>query len=200
MRMSLKTIRTITLGLSLGVLLSGMALAEPIRIVAFGGSNTFGTNLPRGDSYPAQLEALLKAAGHDVVIKNEGTNGQTTAEELQIMDSAVPPGTQIVIFQPGGNDKGKRAVKSGAVIDTAGNIETMVQRFLDRKVLVLFSGVGPRRDALQRFDIAMINEINRLAPEHLQADGEHLTAQGYAIVAQKMMPKVVQLIEKLPAR
>ena len=200
MRMSFKTIRRVTLGLSLGVLFSGMALADPVRIVAFGGSNTFGTNLPRGDSYPAQLEALLKAAGHDVVVKNEGTNGQTTAEELQIMDSAVPPGTQIVIFQPGGNDKGKRAVKAGTAIDTAGNIETMVQRFLDRKILVLFSGVGPRRDALQRFDISMINEINRLAPEHLQADGEHLTAQGYAIVAQKMMPKVVQLIEKLPAR
>jgi acyl-CoA thioesterase-1 len=198
MRMSFKTIRTVTLGLSLGVLLSGMAFADTIRIVAFGGSNTFGKNLPRGDAYPAQLEALLKAAGHDVVVKNEGTNGQTTAEELQIMDSAVPPGTQIVIFQPGGNDK--RAVKSGVTIDTAANIETMIQRFLARKILVLFSGVGPRRDALKRFDVAMINEINRLAPEHLQADGEHLTAQGYAIVAQKMMPKVVQLIEKLPAR
>jgi acyl-CoA thioesterase-1 len=198
--MSFKTIRRVTLGLSLGVLLSGMAWADTIRIVAFGGSNTFGTNLSRGDAYPAQLEALLKAAGHDVVVKNEGTNGQTTAEELQVMDSAVPPGTQIVIFQPGGNDKGKRAVKSGVAIDTAANIETMIQRFLDRKILVLFSGVGPRRDALQRFDIAMINEINRLAPEHLQADGEHLTPQGYAIVAQKMMPKVVQLIEKLPSR
>ena len=198
--MNLKTIRTITLGLSLSVLFSGMASADPIRIVAFGGSNTFGTNLPRGDAYPAQLEALLKAAGHDVVVKNEGTNGQTTAEELQIMDSAVPAGTQIVIFQPGGNDKGKRAARSGEAIDTMGNIEAIIQRFLDRKILVLFSGVGPRRDALQRFDIAMINEINRLAPEHLQADGEHLTAQGYAIVAQKMMPKVVQLIKKLPAR
>jgi acyl-CoA thioesterase-1 len=198
--MSFEKMRTISLGLSLGLLLSGMACADPIRIVAFGGSNTFGTNLPRGDAYPAQLEALLKAAGHDVVIKNEGTNGQTTAEELQIMDSAVPPGTQIVIFQPGGNDKGKRAVKSGAVIDTMGNIETIIQRFQERKVLVLFSGVGPRRDALQRFDVAMINEINRLAPEHLQADGEHLTAQGYSIVAQKMMPKVVELIAKLPAR
>jgi acyl-CoA thioesterase-1 len=198
--MSFKTIRTVTLGLSLGVLLCGMASAEPIRIVAFGGSNTFGTNLPRGDAYPAQLEALLKAAGHDVVVKNEGTNGQTTAEELQIMDSAVPPGTQIVIFQPGGNDKGKRALRSGVAIDTMGNIETIIQRFQERKILVLFSGVGPRRDALQRFDVAMINEINRLAPEHLQSDGEHLTAQGYAVVAQKMMPKVVELIGKLPPR
>lgn len=198
--MRFQTLRTITLGLSLGWLLAGTAIAEPIRIVAFGGSNTFGTNLPRSDAYPAQLEVLLKAAGHDVVVKNEGTNGQTTAEELQVMDSAVPPGTHIVIFQPGGNDKGKRAAKSGGVIDTMGNIETIIQRFLDRKVLVLFSGVGPRRDALQRFDIAMINEINRLAPEHLQADGEHLTAQGYAVVAEKMMPKVVQLIQKLPAR
>jgi acyl-CoA thioesterase-1 len=198
--MIFKTVRTITLGLSLGILIGNTAFAEPIRIVAFGGSNTFGTNLSRGDAYPAQLEALLKAAGHDVVVKNEGTNGQTTAEELQIMDSAVPSGTQIVIFQPGGNDKGKRATKNGAVIDTMGNIETVIQRFQERKILVLFSGVGPRRDALQRFDVAMINEINRLAPEHLQSDGEHLTAQGYAIVAQKMLPKVVELIAKLPPR
>ncbi|MFI5446604.1 SGNH/GDSL hydrolase family protein [Polaromonas sp. UC242_47] len=87
-----------------GTLFFGVSQAEPIQIVAFGGSNTFGKNLSRSEAYPAQLEVMLRAAGYDVVIKNEGTNGQTTSEELSHLNSAIPNGTRIVIFQPGGND------------------------------------------------------------------------------------------------
>ena len=63
--------------------------AEPIAIVAFGGSNTFGKNLPRSEAYPAQLEAQLRAKGYDVVVRNEGTNGQTTADELAKVDVVI---------------------------------------------------------------------------------------------------------------
>ena len=82
----------------------GIAHAEPIKIVALGGSNTYGKGVSRDEAYPAQLERMLRAAGYDVVVKNEGTNGQTTLDELGKLDSAVPDGVKIVIFQPGGND------------------------------------------------------------------------------------------------
>ena len=56
--------------------LSDLARAEGMTIVALGASNTVGRS---GASYPAELEALLKAKGYDVRVINAGVNGDTTA-------------------------------------------------------------------------------------------------------------------------
>ena len=56
--------------------LSDLARAERVTIVALGASNTVGRS---GTSYPAELEALLKAKGYDVRVINAGVNGDTTA-------------------------------------------------------------------------------------------------------------------------
>ena len=82
-------------------LIVGIAHAEPIKIVALGASNTFGKGVSPDEAYPAQLERLLRAAGYDVVVKNEGTNGQTTADELGKLDSAVPDGVKAKNRPPG---------------------------------------------------------------------------------------------------
>lgn len=181
-----------------GTLLFGVSQAEPIQIVAFGGSNTFGKNLSRSESYPAQLEVMLRAAGYDVVIKNEGTNGQTTSEELSKVNSAIPNGTRIVIFQPGGNDATNQK-KSAQFNDSKGNIETIVQTLLDRKILVLLSGNAAQREYVKRFEIRTMGPIYRMAPDDSQNDGEHLTANGYKIVAERMLPVVKKLLEKVLA-
>ena len=86
---------------------AGVALAEPIRIVAFGDSNTYGMNMSREQSYPAQLEAMLKAKGYDVTVINAGIPGDTTSGALARVNSAVPTGTQIAIVTLGVNDARK---------------------------------------------------------------------------------------------
>jgi lysophospholipase L1-like esterase len=43
------------------VLASGPASAGAITIVALGASNTYGKGVARSQSYPAQLEAMLRA-------------------------------------------------------------------------------------------------------------------------------------------
>jgi acyl-CoA thioesterase I len=172
-----------------------VAHAESIKIVCFGGSNTYGKNLPRSDAYPAQLEVLLKAKGYDVVVTNEGTNGQTTKEELGKLDSVVPNETSIVIFQPGGNDNNPKHLAS--ITSTKDNIREIIQKLLDRKIDVIFSGADGKREFVKQFfDISMIDEINHLAPDNMQSDGSHLTPEGYHIVAVKMLPLVEQIIEK----
>jgi acyl-CoA thioesterase I len=168
--------------------------AQPIKIVAFGGSNTFGKNLSRSAAYPAQLEAMLRATGHDVVVLNEGTNGQTTTDELAKIGSAIPADTKIVIFQPGGNDQ-RRGDQ-----DTKLNIETIVRRLLDQKMLVLFSGGKGKRAVVKKFDIPTVDEINKLAPDDLQPDGQHLTEKGYRLAAEKMLPAVEGLVELAKTR
>jgi acyl-CoA thioesterase I len=179
----------------IGLLLVSAANAEPIQIVAFGGSNTFGKGVARSEAYPAQLEIMLKAAGYDVVVKNEGTNGQTTADELRKIDSSVPEGTRIVIFQPGGNDK-RSTKKHPVVTNTKENVETIVQKLLNRKISVIFSGPQEKVDYVKRFEIPTIDEINQLAPDDLQNDDEHLTPNGYRKVAEKMLPLVKTLLDK----
>lgn len=181
-----------------GTLLFGVSRAEPIQIVAFGGSNTQGKNLSSSEAYPAQLEAMLRAAGYDVIIKNEGTNGQTTSEELSNLNSAIPNGTRIVIFQPGGNDV-KNKKKSNQFNDAKANIETIVQTLLDRKILVLLSGNAAQREYVKRFEIRTMGPIYRMAPDDSLNDGMHLTAKGYKIVAERMLPVVRELLEKVLA-
>lgn len=184
--------------LLLGTLFFGVSQADPIQIVAFGGSNTFGKNLSRSEAYPAQLEAMLKAAGYDVVIKNEGTNGQTTSEELSKLNAAIPNGTRIVIFQPGGNDATNQK-KAAQFNDSKGNIEAIVQTLLDRKILVLLSGNAAQREYVKGFKIRTIGPIYRMAPDDSQGDGEHLTANGYKIVAERMLPVMKGFLEKVQA-
>ena len=44
--------------------------------------------------WPAVLESMLHARGSRVHVINAGINGETTAEELARVDSAVPEGTR----------------------------------------------------------------------------------------------------------
>lgn len=180
---------------------AGIAHAEPIKIVALGGSNTYGKGVSRDEAYPAQLERLLHAAGYDVVVKNEGTNGQTTVDELGKVNSAVPDGVKIVIFAPGGNDNRIDSNKfAGNFVGNSDyNIRTIVQKLLDRHILVLFSGRSDQRQYIEDLDVAMMPPIRRLVPEteRQAGDKEHLTPNGYKMVAEKMFPHIKRLLDKV---
>lgn len=51
------------LGVLAVVLSATAAVAQPIKIVGFGGSSTYGQGLERYDAYPAKLEKALRAKG-----------------------------------------------------------------------------------------------------------------------------------------
>src|SRR5215510_13601677 len=86
--MSSRALRFGILGsLALLTVFFSAAPAGAATIVALGASNTYGKGVARGQAYPAQLEAILRAKGADVRVVNAGTSG--------------------VILQPGGNDRRK---------------------------------------------------------------------------------------------
>ena len=155
--------RTIMLGLlvSFGLLFGGTAQAA--TVVALGASNTFGKGVSSGQSYPAQLEILLRAKGLDVNVINAGINGDTTGGMLARLDSAVPKGTSIVILQPGGNDRRK------GMPDQTGEIQIRL-RAMGVKVVLL------------------PNSMLRGLPH--QPDGMHLTPEGYRMLAGKLAGQV----------
>jgi acyl-CoA thioesterase I len=153
--------RASVLLIAFGLLFGGVA--EAAQVVALGASNTFGKGVAPGQAYPAQLEALLRARGLNVNVVNAGVNGDTTGGMLARLDSAVPKGTNIVILQPGGNDRRKGAP------DQTSEIEARLRAMRVRVVL-------------------LPNNMFRGLP--YQPDGVHLTAEGYHMLAEKLAGQV----------
>jgi acyl-CoA thioesterase I len=137
-----------------------------ILIVALGASNTYGEGVARHESYPAQLELLLRASGHDVRILNAGIYGNKTGQMLARLDDDVPAGTRLVILQPSGNDR-------KAEYERAANIAEIERRLQARGARVLL---------LER---AAYRDLPR------QADGMHLTVEGYRKLAESLLGAVV---------
>jgi acyl-CoA thioesterase-1 len=151
----------------------GFGPAHAATIVALGASNTFGKGVARNQAYPSQLEAILRAKGHQVRVINAGVNGETTGQMLSRLDRAVPQGTSIVILQPGGNDERK-----GVGADRTANIAEIQSRLSARGIKVIIS------------ENSMLHALPR------QPDGRHLTAEGYRMLAEALAAQVESAIGK----
>ena len=137
--------------------------ADAATIVALGASNTYGKGVARNQAYPAQLEAILRAKGANVRVVNAGINGDTTESMLARLDRAVPNGTSAVILQPGGNDRRKLRPDRTAEI----------QSHLSARGIPV---------------IMLANGMLRGLPH--QPDGQHLTPEGYHMLAESLASQV----------
>ena len=166
------------------VLLIGLttaAHAQPaaVRIVALGASNTEGFGVSTWEAYPARLQELLKARGIDAQVINAGLSGDTTAGMLARLDAFLLDGTHLLILQPGTNDT--RYAISAA--ETAGNIARIKQRLDERGIkLVVIENTF----------------LGTLPDTEMQSDGIHYTPAGYAILAERLLPRVLAALGRLP--
>jgi len=180
------------------------AAAEPIRIVALGDSLTAGFRLPAGATFPAKLEAALRARGHEVVIANAGVSGDTAGAGLARLDRSVPAGTDGVILELGAND-GLRGVDPAIV---EGTLDAILSRLAARRIPVLLTGmlVPPDRGLaymarfqaiyprlaqrhgvpLYRFFLSGVAAMPRLN----LPDGLHPNAAGVDVIVARMLPTV----------
>jgi acyl-CoA thioesterase-1 len=150
-----------------GALLLLAATANAATVVALGASNTFGKGVARNQAYPAQLEAILRARGSNVRVVNAGINGDTTEGMLRRLDQAVPNGVSAVILQPGGNDMRKGSP------DRTSDIQS---RLAARNIPV----------------IMLANSMLHGLPH--QPDGQHLTPEGYHMLAESLASQVAGAI------
>lgn len=191
-------------GALMAALISAPAQAEPLRLVAFGDSLTAGLGVPAQDAFPAQLQAALKAAGHDVVIENAGVSGDTTSAGLSRLDWSIPDGTQGVIVELGAND----ALRGLDPAIAEKSLDQILARLKERGIPVLMAGMlaPPNLGAAyqERFDPI----FPRLAEKYgvafypffldgvagqtklNQADGIHPTREGVAVIVKNMLPAV----------
>jgi acyl-CoA thioesterase-1 len=164
-----------------GLLLSlaavaGLAQTAPLRIVALGASNTAGWGVAASESYPAQLEALLAAKGMPASVANAGVPGDTSGAMLARLDREVPPGTHLVILQPGTNDE-----RYGSGAERTTNIAEIGRRLDGRGIKLLI------------IENSMLAE---LPASELREDGIHYTPKGYTLLAQRLLPLIIDALNK----
>ena len=180
------------------------ALAEPVRIVAIGDSNTYGSGVKRPGAYPAQLEGLLRAKGYDVTIANAGVNGEMTAAGMARLGDAVPEGTDAAIVFLGRNDW-RKGVPEVAI---ARNLDIIVAALQKQGIEVLLVGFAPNdfSDVAEKYGalyypdfFAGVTTIGRKRGRYvIDGDiGRHLNADGYAVVVEAMLPTVEALIQRV---
>jgi len=143
--------------------------AHAATVVALGASQTAGKGVSTAEAYPAQLEAMLRARGLDVTVVNAGISGDTTGGMMARLDGTVPKGTRVVIPQPGGND-----LRKGAPNYTA-------------ELRSRLSAMGVRV-------VMLPNEMFRGKPR--QPDGQHLTPEGYRMLAQQLVGPVASALRR----
>jgi acyl-CoA thioesterase I len=188
--------------IGLTVAAAGYAQAEPIRIVAFGDSLSAGYELPEADGFPKQLEAALKAKGHDVLVENSAVSGDTTTGGLERLDWSISDGTTLVILELGAND----ALRGIDPQLTRTNIDEMIKRLKARNIQVVLAGMlAPPNmgenyatpfnaiypDLATQYDIPlypffMDGVITK--PDLKLSDGLHPNAKGVAVIVSGILP------------
>lgn len=115
-------------------------VGEQVTILALGDSLFAGYGVQPGESYPARLEAALRARGINARIINAGVSGDTTAGGLQRLDFVLsgqktPPA--LVIVSLGGNDM----LRVLPPEQTRKNLDELLTKLSARKIPVLMMGM-----------------------------------------------------------
>jgi len=185
------------------------ALAEPLRLMAYGDSLTHGYGLPDGETFPEQLESALRAKGLQVEVINAGNSGETTAGGLARLDWALADAPDAVLLELGAND-GLRGLDPAATYD---NLDAILQRLGEEDLPVLLAGMlappNLGREYTEAFNavypkLAKKHDVPlypffldgvAMVPELNQADGIHPNAKGVAEIVERITPHVVRLLE-----
>jgi acyl-CoA thioesterase-1 len=151
----------------------GLADSAHAQIVALGASNVAGKGVSSSEAFPAQLERMLAGKGYNVHIANAGVNGNTNADMLARLDQAVPAGTKIVLLGTLGGRYTARRLNQG---DQNAELASIMAKLRSRGIKIIPVGAAG------------------LSRKHLLPDGVHLTAEGHAVVAARLLPSVIRAL------
>ncbi len=195
-------------------LLLGFALYAPVasaagpKIFAFGDSLFAGFGVAAEDSFPAQLERALKAAGHDVTVVNASVSGDTSADGLARLDWSLADKPDLVLLELGAND----ALRGLDPDLMRANLDQMLAKLKAAHVPVLLIGmIAPRNlgpDYGAKFDPTYADLAKKYAvplypfvldgvaldPKLNQEDMMHPNPQGVAIIVKRILPMVEQAL------
>lgn len=180
------------------------------RILAFGDSLFAGYGVGTENSYPAKLEAALRARGIDARIVNAGVSGDTSGAGRQRLPFVLDKQENIdlVILELGGND----LLRGISPAETRANFEAMLGELRDRGIPVLLMGMrappnyGPEfqrdfdalyGDLAQEYGAELIPfwlETVYQRPELFQEDRIHPTEEGLQVLANDTVAEVAEAL------
>ncbi len=180
------------------------------RILAFGDSLFAGYGVGTENSYPAKLEAALRARGIDARIVNAGVSGDTSGAGRQRLPFVLDKQENIdlVILELGGND----LLRGIPPAETRANFEAMLGELRDRDIPVLLMGMrappnyGPEfqrdfdalyGDLAQEYGAELIPfwlETVYQRPELFQDDRIHPTEEGLQVLANDTVAEVAEAL------
>ena len=184
------------------------ASAQPLKILALGDSLTAGYGLPDDEGFTAQLGRALAAAGVGAMVINGGVSGDTAAGGLARLDWALADDPAVVIVELGGNDA-LRGLEPSA---TKASLEAILTRLQQQHRAILLAGMlappNMGADYAASFnaiypDLAKQHGVSLYPffldgvagnPSLVQPDGIHPTAEGVAIIVQRILPALRQVI------
>ena len=184
-------------------------LAETV-VLAFGDSLTAGYGVSAQDSFPVQLEAALKSTETPARVINGSVSGDTSAGGLARIDWLLGEKPDLVIVELGAND-GLRGLDPKM---TRENMDRIIQRFRDAGVSVLVAGMKAPPNLGSEYGASFEALYSDLARAHgtafypffldgvagnpslNQPDGIHPTAEGVAVIVEKMLPVVVAALKE----
>ncbi len=115
-------------------------MGSELRILALGDSLFAGYGLKPGESYPAKLEASLRARGINARVANAGVSGDTSGgglERLAFTLNSQPSPPALALISLGGNDM----LRGLPPEQTRANLDALLAEFKRRKIKVVLMGL-----------------------------------------------------------
>ena len=166
--------------------------AEPLpvmgperRVLAFGNSLFAGYNVAERESYPAVLEAALRARGVNARVTNAGVSGDTSAAGLARIEFTLdnqPEPPELVIVELGGND----LLRGLSPEETRANLAAVLEELRERNIPALLMGMR----APPNLGAAYQQAFDRIYPDLAERYGAQLVPFFLAAVYDK--PDLIQ--------
>ncbi len=184
------------------------AVAAPAKLVlAFGDSLTAGYQLRPNESFPAQLEAALRARGANVTVHNAGVSGDTSAQgraRLAWVLAGLKATPDLAIVELGANDM----LRGESPAAMSANLDAILADLGRRHIPVLLAGMRAAPNLGRAYGREFEAVYPALAKKHGAAlypffmdgvagvpglqlsDGMHPTGKGVAVIVQRILPTV----------
>lgn len=183
------------------------------HILAFGDSLFAGYNVAKEDSYPAKLEAALRAQGINARVTNAGVSGDTSAAGAQRFAftlKSLEKTPDLLILELGGND----LLRSISPEQTKANLREIITAAQSEGIDVLLMGMqappnmgaqyveefqAVYADLAKQYGLDFIPfwvEAVADKPELIQKDRVHPTEQGIEVLVGDTVDEVVAALPK----
>jgi len=186
---------------------------SPVKIVTLGDSLTAGYGLADKDGFVPRLQAALTAKAVAAEVVNAGVSGDTASDGLARLDWSVPQGTAAVLVELGANDM-LRGLKPQITRDA---LDSILKRLSARHIAVLLCGMRGAPNLGAEYDKEFEAIYPDLAAKYgvliypffldgvagnlklTQPDGMHPNPSGVAVIVERILPKVKELVARARA-